>query len=131
MTVVKKLLLVSGAAIAGVVSADLIRRTPYPARLSALGLVGVSSIYPLARKGLSIDDGSHLAFGAAAVAMTAVANESIPSRHLVAGGWAAHALVDLVVGRGGHSRLPDWYAPSCAAFDIAYAVRLALRETGS
>jgi len=131
MTDVKKLLLVSGAALAGAVSADLIRRTPYPARLSALGLVGVSTIYPLARKGLAINDGGHLAFAGAAVAMTAVANESIPSRHVVAGGWAAHALVDLVVGRGSHSRLPDWYAPSCAAFDIAYAVRLAVGETRS
>ncbi len=126
MAVVKKLLLLSAAAVSGVASAELVRRTPYPTKLSALGLVGVSAIYPLARHGLSVNDGGHVAFGAAAVAMTAVANESIPARRVVAGGWAAHALIDLVAGAGSKSRLPSWYPAACAAYDIGYAARLAM-----
>lgn len=111
---------------AGAATADLVRRTPSPTKLSALGLVGVSVVYPFARHGLTVNDRGHLAFGAAAVAMTAVANESIPARRVVAGGWAAHSLIDLVVGSGGNSRLPGWYPASCAAFDVAYAARLAI-----
>jgi hypothetical protein len=126
MTGVKKLLLASAAAIAGAATADLVRRTPYPTKLSALGLVGISTIYPFARRGLSVNDGGHLAFGAGAVAMTAVANESIPARHVVAGGWAAHSLIHLVTGPGKDSRLPAWYPTFSTGFDLGYAIRLAI-----
>ncbi len=53
-------------------------------------------------------------------------SRSVPA--LVAGGllgWASHALFDLVQGPSNDSRLPAWYAPVCAGYDVAYAARLA------
>ncbi|HMU35655.1 MAG TPA: hypothetical protein PKA04_02410, partial [Marmoricola sp.] len=126
MASVKKLLVMTAATVAGAGCAELVRRTPYSSRISALSLVGVSVVYPLTRRGWTVSDGGHLAFATAAVAITATANESVPARRVVAGGWLAHAVMDLAVGHGPDSRLPGWYPAVCAGFDIGYAARLAV-----
>ena len=92
---------------------------------AGLGLVGAALIYPAARRelgpGLGVEGGVLLA----TAALTAAASraDSRTGRRTVAAGWAAHAVFDFVQGPSHDSRLPAWYAPLCAGYDLAYAVR--------
>jgi hypothetical protein len=63
--------------------------------------------------------------GAAALTAAAARADSATGRRLVAAGWASHALFDFLQGPSDDSRLPGWYAPVCAGYDVAYAARLA------
>ncbi len=94
---------------------------------AGLGLVGAAVIYPAARRdlgaGLGVEAGVLLA--TAALTAAAVRVDSATGRRLVAAGWASHALFDFAQGPSSDSRLPSWYAPLCAGYDVAYAARLA------
>lgn len=120
--------LVGGAAL-GWVSARAVRRLDGPTGVLAagLGLVGAALIYPAARRELG--PGSLVEGGvvAATAVLTAAASrgDDATGRRLVAAGWAAHALFDFLRGPSDDSRLPEWYAPFCAGYDVAYAARLA------
>jgi hypothetical protein len=67
-----------------------------------------------------------LAFGA--VGAAAARGTSSNAARVVAAGWAAHALFDLVHDGGQHSRIPDWYPALCAGYDLSVAAIL-LRPT--
>lgn len=120
--------LVVGAAL-GWVSAHAVRRFEGRAGVIAagVGLVGAAVIYPAARRELgpgAVVEGAVLVATAALTASAARA-ETATGRRLVAAGWASHALVDVLQGPSDDSRLPAWYAPLCAGYDVAYAARLA------
>lgn len=120
--------LVAGAVL-GWASAHSLRRFGDRAVLGAgASLVGAALIYPAARRerasgGLAVE----VAVVAATAALAAAARraDGPTGRRVVAAGWAAHALFDLAQGPSEDSRLPGWYAPLCAGFDVAYAARLA------
>jgi hypothetical protein len=117
---------VTGAAL-GAVAARLSRRSLGPRfdRVSALSLVPVALIYPLARR--SFEDRPAVnreVLGVAAMAGVAVAARGPRVRRIAALGWLAHAGFDLVHDRGDGSRLPDWYPAACAGYDAAYAAVL-------
>ncbi len=91
-------------------------------RASALTLVPVALVYPLARR--SVDDRAAVAreaLGVAAMAAVATAARGPRVRRVAVAGWLAHAGFDLVHDRGEGSRLPDWYPAACAGYDAAYA----------
>lgn len=125
----KQALAVSAGAVGGAVVA---RRTQRAVgrdfgRISAVSLLPVAMIYPLARRSLD-DRGAVVREVAGVAAMGAIAvagargGEGIG--RLAAAGWLAHAVFDLVHDRGTGSRLPDWYPAACAGYDAAYAVVL-------
>ena len=93
------------------------------------GLVAAALIYPAARRsfrtsGLATEVGILVAAGG----LTWVAANLDPAagRRLVAGGWAAHALFDMLRGPSPDSRLPAWYPAMCAGYDVALAATLAV-----
>lgn len=121
-----------GGAVLGWASAEAARRLGGRRTVLAAGtaLVTAAVIYPAARRehGLS---GAHALEGAVVAATTglsvvAARGDQAAGRRLLAAGWAAHALFDFGQGPSADSRLPDWYAPLCAGFDLAYAARLGL-----
>ena len=117
---------VAGAA-GGVVVARWSRRVLGPRfeRASALTLVPVALVYPLARR--SSEDRPAVArevLGVAAMAAVASAARGPRVRRVAVLGWLAHAGFDLVHDRGDDSRLPDWYPAACAGYDAAYAAVL-------
>ncbi|WP_183092262.1 hypothetical protein [Nocardioides stalactiti] len=120
--------LVAGAVL-GWASAHAVRRFDGRAGVAAAGaaLVGAAVIYPAARRevgpGLGVEAGVVLA--TTALTAAAVRADSAAGRRIVAAGWASHALFDFLQGPSHDSRLPAWYAPLCAGFDVAYAGRLA------
>jgi len=120
--------LVAGGVL-GWASAHAVRRFDGRAGVVAagLGLVGAAVIYPAARRelggGLGVEAGVLLA--TAALTTAAARADSTTGRRLVAAGWASHAIFDFAQGPSKDSRLPGWYAPLCAGYDVAYAARLA------
>ena len=121
-----------GGAVLGWASAESVRRLG--GRGSVLGagaaLVTAAVIYPAARRDHTPSPA--LAVEGVVVAATtglaiAAATTDVPrGRRWLAAGWAAHALFDAGFGPSEDSRLPGWYAPVCAGFDLAYAGRLSL-----
>lgn len=116
----------AGAA-GGVVVARWSQRALGPrfARLSALTLVPVALVYPLARR--SVDDRAAVArevLGVVAMAAVASAARGPRVRRVAVAGWVAHAGFDLAHDRGEGSLLPDWYPAACAGYDAAYAAVL-------
>jgi hypothetical protein len=118
-----------GAALAGL--SDLAvtrfaarRRVP----LFAVGLVAAAAIYPLFRSSrprsapVVRELAALLAFGA--VGTAAVRGRSPNAGRVVAAGWAAHALFDMVHDAGQHSRIPGWYPAFCAGYDLGVAAIL-------
>jgi hypothetical protein len=100
------------------------RRVP----LFAVGLVVAAAVYPLFRSSrprsapVVRELAALLAFGA--VGTAAVRGRSSNAARVVAAGWAAHALFDLVHDGGRHSRIPDWYPAFCAGYDLGVAAIL-------
>lgn len=96
--------------------------------LSGISLVGAAAVYPAARRRNGSSGGLAVEIGvlAATAALTAVAAraDTTTGRRLVAAGWAGHAAFDFLQGASDDSRLPAWYPPVCAGFDVAYAARL-------
>lgn len=123
-------LALAGGAVLGAVSAEPVRRlSPRGSVLAAgAGLITCAAIYPAARRHRAPSAG--LVIEAAAVFATTVlaayASTRSPTagRRLLAAGWASHAFFDAVQGPSDDSRLPGWYAPACAGFDVGYAARL-------
>jgi hypothetical protein len=90
--------------------------------MSALALVPVALIYPLARN--SLDDRHAVireVLGVAGMAAVAAAARGHRVRRVAAAGWLAHAGFDLLHDRGDGSLLPDWYPAACAGYDAAWA----------
>jgi hypothetical protein len=122
----------AAGAVLGWVSAQSVRRLGGRGSVIGAGaaLVTAAVIYPAARRDRSLSPA--LAVEGAVVAATtglaiAAATADVPrGRRWLAAGWAAHALFDFGQGPSEDSRLPGWYAPVCAGFDVAYAARLAI-----
>lgn len=119
-----------GGAVLGWASAEAVRRLGGRGSVIGAGaaLVTAAVIYPAARRDHGVS-GAHLVEGAVVAATSALAVRAAQSdvrtgRRLLAAGWAAHALFDFGQGPSADSRLPGWYAPLCAGFDVAYAARL-------
>ncbi|MFL6060249.1 MAG: hypothetical protein ACJ72E_03385 [Marmoricola sp.] len=120
----------AGGAALGWAGAEAVRRLGDRGSVIGAGgaLVTAAVIYPAARRdhGLSA---AHLVEGGVVAATTGLAVRAARcdarrGRQLLAAGWAAHALFDAGFGPSEDSRLPRWYAPLCAGFDLAYAGRL-------
>jgi hypothetical protein len=120
----------AGGAALGWVSAGVVRRLGERGSVIGAGaaLVTAAVIYPAARR----DHGPSAAHAIEAgvlvattgLAVTAARTDAGSGRRLLAAGWAAHALFDFGRGPSADSRLPAWYAPLCAGFDVTYAARL-------
>lgn len=123
--------LAAGAAL-GWASAASVRRLRGRGPVVAAGaaLVTAAVIYPAARRNHSPSTGlaveGAVVAGTVALAARAAGGREAIGRRLLTVGWAAHAVFDLGRGPSDDSRLPRWYAPLCAGFDVAYAARLAL-----
>lgn len=121
--------LVAGAVL-GWAAAHAVRRLDGRSGVVTAGaaLVGAAAVYPAARRelgpGLGVEAGVVLA--TTALAAAAARADNATGRRLVAAGWASHALFDFLQGPSSDSRLPTWYAPVCAGFDVTYAGRLAV-----
>lgn len=121
----------AAGAVLGAAAAEPVRRlSPRGSVLAAgAGLITCAVIYPAARRdhGFSASLAVESAAVIATAALAAIASTKSPTagRRLLAAGWASHALFDAVQGPSEDSRLPGWYAPVCAGFDVAYAARLA------
>ena len=105
------------------------KQTPrHRALVLAGGLITAAAIYPLARRDRRL--GWPLAreiagmVAAGAVAATAARSTPTAARNLVAAGWAAHAVFDVVHDSGDDSLIPSWYPAMCAGYDLAVAGRL-------
>ncbi len=122
----------AAGAVLGAAAAEPVRRfSPRGSVLAAgAGLITCAVIYPAARRdhapsiGLVVEAAAVLA--TTALAALAVTRSPAAGRRLLAAGWASHALFDALQGPSEDSRLPGWYAPVCAGFDVAYAARLAV-----
>jgi hypothetical protein len=118
---------VVNGAVLGAISAEPVRRLGGRRGVvgAGLGLVAAAVIYPASRRehapsrALVVEGGVVLAM----TALAAVAAGRSPStgRRLLALGWAAHAAFDFGQGPSPDSRLPGWYAPLCAGYDVAFA----------
>jgi len=121
----------AGAA-GGALVAGLSRRALGPRfeRISAVSLVPVALIYPLARA--SLEDRPAVTrelIGVAAMTAVALAARGERGRRIAAAGWLAHAAFDLMHDRGDDSLLPDWYPAACAGYDAAYAAVIVTQRT--
>jgi len=119
-----------GGAVLGWAGAESVRR--FGGRGSVIGagaaLVTAAVIYPAARRDRSLSpalvvEGAVVA-ATTGLAVAAATTDVSTGRRWLAAGWAAHALFDFGQGPSEDSRLPGWYAPLCAGFDVAYAARL-------
>jgi hypothetical protein len=121
--------LTTGAAL-GLLSAEPVRRRGDRLGVvgAGLGLVAAAVIYPAARRDRSPSDALGVEAGVVAattvVAALAAGRSPAAGRRLLALAWAAHALFDFGQGPSADSRLPAWYAPVCAGYDIAFAGQL-------
>jgi hypothetical protein len=114
----------------GAVAARLTQRSLGPRfdRVSALSLVPVALVYPLARRSLEDRSAVHReVMSVAAMTGVAIAARGAHGRRVAALGWLAHAAFDLLHERGHDSLLPDWYPAACAGYDAAYAAVLIQR----
>jgi hypothetical protein len=117
-------------AVAGIGTDVLSETRPSKQRAMILagGLVVAAAIYPLARR--ERRPGAPLAREIAGLiasgAILSVAARATPTRarNVVATGWAAHALFDMVHDGGEASMIPGWYPAMCAGYDLAVAGRL-------
>ena len=98
------------------------------AMILAGGLVVAAAIYPIARRNrkLGAPMAREIAGLVASGALVSVAAQSTPkkARNVVAAGWAAHAVFDMVHDGGRDSLVPSWYPAMCAGYDLAVAGRL-------
>jgi len=118
-------------ALLGAASAEPVRRLGGRRGVlgAGIGLVTAAVIYPAARREHRVSP-ELLVEGAVLLTATALATRAASGspaigRRLLAAGWASHALFDFLQGPSQDSRLPGWYAPLCAGYDIAFAARLA------
>ncbi len=117
-------------AVAGIGTDVLAESRPAKQRAMMLagGLVVAAAIYPLARR--ERRPGAPLAREIAGLvasgAILTVAARATPTRarNVVAAGWAAHAVFDMVHDGGESSMIPRWYPAMCAGYDLAVAGRL-------
>ncbi len=122
---------VLNGAVLGALAAEPVRRLGGRRGVvsAGLGLVTAAVIYPAARRdhapsaAMAIEAGVVVA--TTALAIVAAGKSPATGRRLLALGWAAHALFDFGQGPSADSRLPDWYAPVCAGYDVAFAARIA------
>lgn len=119
-------------ALLGAASAEPVRRLGGRRGVlgAGIGLVTAAVIYPAARREHRVSpellvEGAVL-LTATALATRAASGSPTTGRRLLAAGWASHALFDFLQGPSQDSRLPAWYAPVCAGYDIAFAARLAV-----
>lgn len=94
---------------------------------AGIGLIVAAAIYPASRRsshtgGLAAEAAALAA--AAGVTGLAATRGSVTARRLLAGGWAAHILYDVLQGPSPDSRLPRWYPALCVGFDVALAAQL-------
>lgn len=114
----------------GLVTAEPVRRQSGRASVlgAGLGLVAAAIIYPAARREHPLTPGlvveAAVVGGAAVLAAVAAKRSLRTGRQLLALGWASHALFDFGQGSSNDSRLPAWYAPVCAGYDVAFAGQL-------
>ena len=105
------------------------KRAPrHRALLLAGGLVAAAAIYPIARRERRF--GAPLArelaglVASGAIVSAAVRATPTQARNVVAAGWAAHAVFDMLHHSGKDSLIPSWYPAMCAGYDLAIAGRL-------
>lgn len=117
-------------AVAGIGTDVVAERLAPKHRAMALagGLVAAAAIYPLARRQRqpSAPLAREIAALVAAGALASLAARETPTkaRNVVAVGWAAHAVFDMVHDDGEGSLIPSWYPAMCAGYDLAVAGRL-------
>lgn len=116
-------------AVAGLVVGASFRRgfRPGATNSAGIGLIVAAAIYPASRRssrtgGLTAEAAALAA--AAGVTGLAATRESAAARRLLAGGWVAHTLYDVLQGPSPDSRLPRWYPALCVGFDVALAAQL-------
>ncbi len=122
---------VLNGAVLGALAAEPVRRLGGRRGVvgAGLGLVVAAGIYPAARRehapsaAMAIEAGVVVA--TTALAVVAAGKSPVAGRRLLALGWAAHALFDFGQDPSADSRLPHWYAPVCAGYDVAFAARIA------
>jgi hypothetical protein len=122
----------AAGAVLGLVTAEPVRRIGGRRGVigAGIGLVAAAVIYPAARRdhapsaALAVEAGVVLA--TTVLAAVAAGRSPATGRRLLGLGWAAHAAFDFGQGPSPDSRLPGWYAPVCAGYDVAFAARLAL-----
>lgn len=114
----------------GLAAGEAFRRRFRPGAVNGagIGLIVAAAIYPASRRspatgGLTAE-GVTLA-ATVGLARLAAGHRSETARRLLAGGWVAHTLYDVLTGPSPDSRLPRWYPPLCVGFDLALAARLA------
>ncbi len=104
------------------------RPPKHRAMILAGGLVVAAAIYPVARRNRRL--GAPLAreiaglVASGAIITTAAQSTPTKARNVVAAGWAAHAMFDMVHDGGRDSLIPSWYPAMCAGYDLAVAGRL-------
>jgi hypothetical protein len=121
---------IAGAALAEMTARGA-RRFPadYHVPFYAAGLASAAAIYPAARRRWRFDRRSAgellgvLGYGAASV--LAARRPRPRANHLLAAGWASHALFDAAHGHDESSRLPRWYPALCAGYDLVVCGHLA------
>ena len=119
----------AGLALAGASEVALAKFAPrYRVPVLGVGLGAAAAVYPLARSARSrsapvVRELVALAvFGA--VGGVAARSGSSAAGRVVAAGWLAHALFDLVHDTGDHSRIPAWYPAFCAGYDLGVTALL-------
>jgi hypothetical protein len=117
----------AGAGVGAVAAAAVARSNPPVAfRGAAVGLVAAAAVYPIARRrGHRRPSGAERAALAATVGVLGMAlSDPQGAGRLVGIGWAAHALFDALVEHDHARRLPRWYPPLCAGYDLAFGAAL-------
>ena len=107
----------------------LVRRSGRRLELAGTGagLVAAALIYPASRRSFGtpgVATEAWVAVAAGGLTWVAANLDPAAARRLVACGWAAHALFDMLRGPSSDSRLPAWYPAMCAGFDVALAATL-------
>lgn len=127
MTGFRSTLIAGTLGAAAAVATDVATSRVAPSRrteAAGLGLLGAAAIYPLARRRAFGDAREKATFAAVAALLAAAAAQPGMRRHLVAGGWLAHAGFDALFTPHRDSRIPGWYPAMCAGYDVALAARL-------
>jgi peptidoglycan/LPS O-acetylase OafA/YrhL len=126
----------AGLALAGASESALARFAPrHRIPLLGIGLGAAAAVYPLARSQRPrtapvVREMTALAVFGAIGAIAAHSPSSSVGR-VVAAGWVAHALFDLVHDTGEHSRIPGWYPAFCAGYDLGVTAILLRSNTGA